>query len=370
MTQIMAKLLLALLFLSQAACDQVGGTASSDDFEINTGLDAFTKKIQGANTFRCSTCHTFEGVSSPFRTAGHDLTNAAFRTTYKNGALTDLRDAVNNCIEHWMNGTPWEESDNRWMLLNEFLRTGDSENTSNLSYNIISPPSVLTGGDRIDGMVTFDQTCAACHGLGGVGTERAPSIAGTSLSPETIARRVRTSGPDDTGVYPGLTGGRMPFWSQSRLTDDELRDIIAFLDATVPIEPGGGNGQTPADISLPGAQTSGACGNDHPAVGSTAIFSTFSHDVAGTVEVIDNCTLQISNFTFDGGGIDIRIYTGVNGNFSSGEIISEDLLGTSFSNNTVTVRLPSSISLNDFDSVSVWCVPVGVSFGDASWASP
>lgn len=359
------KALLIGFFFAQTSCaPSLESAINSPSLLPSSGLDVFTKPLPEANTFTCNTCHTFSDVENSFRTVGHDLSNAAFRTHYKNGALTTLRDAVNNCVEHWMAGEPWTEENPLWTLLRDFLETGDSQDNSNLSYTIVDPPVDLTGGDTVRGMLTFNQTCATCHGLDGVGTERGPFLAGTTLSAETIASRVRTSGPTDTDVYNGLTGGRMPFWSESRLSDSELKDIISFLDATVPIEPGGSPGETPTDLSLPSAQTSGACGSDHPLIGASGAFSTFSHDVAGTVEVVDNCTLQISNFTFDGGGIDIRIYTGVNGNFSSGSTLSVDLLGTSFSNDTVTVRLPEGITLNDFNSISVWCDPASISFGD------
>ena len=69
-----------------------------------TGEDVFTKRLGGANTFKCATCHNFQDVSNGFKTVGHDLDNAAFRPTYKGEALTELRAAVNNCLEHWMNG--------------------------------------------------------------------------------------------------------------------------------------------------------------------------------------------------------------------------------------------------------------------------
>lgn len=35
-----------------------------------------------------------------------------------------------------------------------------------------------------------------------------------------------------------------------------------------------------------------------------------------------------------------------------------------YSGETVYAQLPSSRSLDEFDGLSVWCVPVGISFGD------
>lgn len=333
--------------------------------ESVTGFDIFTRRLRGANTFTCNTCHTVNSVTASFRTPGHDITNAAFRTSYKNGEITELRDAVNSCIEHWMAGEPISSTDILWRRLSSWLEEMIPSNIDNLVYNIIQPPTDLSGGDVVRGMSVFNQTCAGCHGIDAVGTTKGPSLAGSSLSEETIARRVRTSGPINNGeIYDGLTGGRMPFWAEDKLSDDELRDIIAFIGETVVIQP---PSQNKLDISLPGVPSAGTCSSNHPSVGSIAQLSRFSHQVGGTIRVVDDCTLEVSNFTFDGGGIDIRFYTGVDGNFFSGSIVSQNLLGTFYSGQTVTFRLPSNISLDNFNSLSVWCVPVGIDFGSASW---
>ena len=257
------KLLAILCFLGLSACSssQSGNPNSSGESEFAegpnvTGEEVFTKRIRGANTFTCSTCHTAGTIPNSFRTVGHDITNAAFRSSYKNGTLNSLRDAVNNCVEHWMTGDPLAEDNNLWLALSSWLQSMDSTDTSNLSYNIVSPPGDLSGGNVVAGMVTFNQTCAACHGADAVGTQKGPSLAGSALSAESIAERVRLSGPTDS-IYPGLTGGRMPFWAQDQLSDQELKDIIAFIDATEPINPGGGNG-TVSDLSLPSGQPAGA----------------------------------------------------------------------------------------------------------------
>ena len=44
--------------------------------------------------------------------------------------------------------------------------------------------------------------------------------------------------------------------------------------------------------------------------------------------------------------------------------MSGNLVGTLFASNTIRVTLPVGKTVNDFDSISVWCVPVSISFGD------
>jgi hypothetical protein len=58
--------------------------------------------------------------------------------------------------------------------------------------------------------------------------------------------------------------------------------------------------------------------------------STVSHGVDGTVRILDNQTLRVENFDYDGGTVDLDNYAGI----------------------------------------SVWCVAAGVSFGSGSFQAP
>ena len=44
------------------------------------------------------------------------------------------------------------------------------------------------------------------------------------------------------------------------------------------------------------------------------------------------------------------------------------LTGTRFEDDTVTITLPPNSSLDDFDSLSVWCIDFAVNFGDLQFA--
>lgn len=107
----------------------------------------------------------------------------------------------------------------------------------------------------------------------------------------------------------------------------------------------------------------------HPLVGSSAEFSTIAHDVSGTMTVLDDRTIEISNFNYDGGGVAVFFYNGVDGNFfqpNSGPV-GPMLNGRRFTNETFTITLPSNLTLDDFNSLSVWCVPFNADFGSATF---
>jgi len=111
------------------------------------------------------------------------------------------------------------------------------------------------------------------------------------------------------------------------------------------------------------------CGNDHPAVGAQAELSTVAHRVAGTVRVIDNCTLQIDNFTYDGRGPAVFFWASVDLDYAGPGYfqIGESIHGTEYNNETVVLDLPAGKTLSDFNSLSVWCTLFGATFGDATF---
>ena len=361
----------SILVLTLVGCSDSGGggaagTAGSGGSDGSVSGEAlYMERHSDANTtFACATCHSLEepapdGVRRP----GHAIGDAANRPSYKNGQLTDLIDAVNSCRVEWMAAPPFSDTDARWLALSDYLGelAGDAE-PAPLSYEIVQPPADLDGGEATEGRSLFNSSCVVCHGVDAVGTERGPVLRGSLLDADTIATRVRTSGAENSEVYDGLTGGRMPFWAADRLTDDELRDLVAFVLGND--GGGGGNGQM-GELR--------ECDATHPNVGQVASLSTFAHQVSGTAVIVDDCTVRVDDFVYDGAGIDVRFYGGVGGNYEAGFSMSEqDLRRPEGYDGTETVyaQLPEGFTLDDLNGISVWCVPVAASFGDGLFRAP
>lgn len=107
-----------------------------------------------------------------------------------------------------------------------------------------------------------------------------------------------------------------------------------------------------------------ACEKTNAKVGQVATLSTRSHGVSGKVVVVDNCTLEIRNFNYDGGGLSkVFIYGGKASNYVAGFPVGNNLRGTSFANQTLTVTL-SAGDLDKMDGVSIWCADANANFGD------
>lgn len=332
------------------------------------GESVYASRFTDGNTFACATCHALsEPAADGLRRVGHPIGDVAARSSFKNGQYSELRDAVNTCVTEWMLAPALEEDDPRWTALQAFLTERAPESAPAIRYQIVEPPNDLEGGDVAAGMELFNLSCSTCHGIDAKGTTQAPALYRTGLSRETIARRVRTSGPVDSATYRSLTGGRMPFWGQDRLSDGELLDLVAFVEML-------GQRERPTSPG-PGANGGGAmrsCPQTHARVGQSARLGLETgptlHRVAGTVRVIDDCTLRIDRFSYDGNGIDVRVYAGRGGRFAPpvGFAISENFVDRVFDGTeSFTVQLPAGMTLDDFDGVSIWCVAVGADFGHA-----
>ena len=350
------------MLLVGIACQNDDDTAETTA-PTATGQALYESPHTDGNSYACATCHALaEPASDGLIRPGHPIGDASGRTSFKNGAVDSLLASVNSCRTEWMKATNYDEDDANWQALKTYLEDqAEGLTSTNISFTISQPPEDLSGGDKDRGNEAFNSTCAVCHGANATGTDQGPDLQGTTLTPADIAKRIRTSGPASSDVYDSLTGGVMPFWSAERLTDQQMIDIIAYLGTTEATKKDTGA----LDISKTDAQSS--CGKTHAKVGQTLSFSTKSHKVAGTVTIIDDCTLSFQNFTYDGGGIDVQIYGGTDQNFSNSLSLSKDIYGTAYDQSSLTLRLPTGRTLDDFNSLSVWCVDVGISFGDGKF---
>ena len=98
--------------------------------------------------------------------------------------------------------------------------------------------------------------------------------------------------------------------------------------------------------------------------GWAARFPLYLHSVQGTVRIVNDHLLHVTNFTFDGGGPDVYFYLGADNSdaaFESGLQVSLQL-NRPYDREALVLTVPDGESLDDYTAVSVWCAAVGVSF--------
>jgi mono/diheme cytochrome c family protein len=112
---------------------------------------------------------------------------------------------------------------------------------------LFATPTAFSAAKKSDeekaGAVLFrDKGCTYCHGVGGVGTKKAPSLTGLPKdkiwTPEKITNQI-------------LNGGqKMPPFRES-VTDDDVTDLIAYLRAKNKPVPPPADSQDSAPASTP-----------------------------------------------------------------------------------------------------------------------
>jgi len=112
---------------------------------------------------------------------------------------------------------------------------------------VLANPAAVSAAKKGDeekaGAVLFrDKGCTYCHGVGGIGTKKAPSLTGLpkdkTWTPEKITNQI-------------LNGGqKMPPFRDS-VTDEDVSDLIAYLRAKNKPEPPPAPTQDSAPASSP-----------------------------------------------------------------------------------------------------------------------
>ncbi len=118
----------------------------------------------------------------------------------------------------------------------------------------------------------------------------------------------------------------------------------------------------------------------YPRTGWVANLSTLSHNVSGMVTIIDANTYQVSNFTYDAGGISVFFYLAAmntnasfqptGGGLSTGPQLRGGPVYTESNPGNLTIDLPAGTNFDGRNAISVWCVAANSSFGDGTFISP
>ena len=111
-----------------------------------------------------------------------------------------------------------------------------------------------------------------------------------------------------------------------------------------------------------------------PQIGWQTQLSTLAHGVSGLVTILDEDSIQVDNFTYDGGGISVFFYLGMEdtqSSFIAGIPIGPQLKGTTFdgTQSPLVYDLPLGNTLEGLNAISVWCVAATASFGSGSFAA-
>ncbi|RWS28866.1 protein Skeletor: isoforms D/E-like protein, partial [Leptotrombidium deliense] len=98
---------------------------------------------------------------------------------------------------------------------------------------------------------------------------------------------------------------------------------------------------------------------------------TNAHGVTGDVFIVDESTIFIKNFNYDGLGPDAYFWSGYTPKPEQNGFIIPDEKGSTkplsaYKNKNVVLRLPEGNTVRDIKWIAVWCRKAVVNFGDVS----
>lgn len=192
----------------------------------------------GSNVFRCSTCHEI-GPTPTTLAAGYTLYDATARASWWGGFETTLLDAMNQCVTNFMRGTELSAQDDKARGLYAYLQSVSPDASApmlplTVVQNIVDVPS----GDASAGKRVYAQACRGCHGDPHTGDGRISplvslipddSIAAHGTDPKSGARPVVIEKVRHGKFFS--IGGNMPLFSIEALSDDELGQVLGYLES-------------------------------------------------------------------------------------------------------------------------------------------
>jgi len=111
------------------------------------------------------------------------------------------------------------------------------------------------------------------------------------------------------------------------------------------------------------------CAADDPRIGQTTEWYADLHGISGDLSIVDNCTIVIEHFYYDGIALDARII-GMKGDedCTHGTILSPDIRREGgYVDETFTLALPEGVTLDDVERIGLCCAPVGFTFTEGTF---
>ncbi|MBK8254279.1 MAG: c-type cytochrome [Polyangiaceae bacterium] len=192
------------------------------------------------NTYSCATCHGETTPDGPIKMGG-SLAGATKRTSYWAGQEVDLLRAVNACLYYFMlKDKAWTADDEEARALYAYLEFISQDAPGDaLPFTVVTDIVDLPPGDKTRGQKAYQRACATCHGAAHTGAmrlvERAPILPEQTLSEHPLGeytadeRRLVFVEKVRYGAFISYTG-QMPPFSLEHLSDDDMADILEYLD--------------------------------------------------------------------------------------------------------------------------------------------
>lgn len=188
------------------------------------------------NRLACASCHieigTKPGTLTLLQTKDHYP-----RFSGRQGAITEVEDRINECMQRSMNGKPLPLDSPEMIAMASYLRSLGAQYAAMgaTAKKAAEPATFKTPNRRADvamGQVVYSTRCVACHGNDGAGLLATGDLRKGYLFPPLWGP---DSYNDGAGMGRVLTAARfikarMPL-GKADLSDDEAFDVAAFINS-------------------------------------------------------------------------------------------------------------------------------------------
>ncbi len=102
----------------------------------------------------------------------------------------------------------------------------------------------------------------------------------------------------------------------------------------------------------------------------TAVFEPGEHSTSGTLEILSDNTVKISNFSYDGLAPDVYIALGTlsdNGEFVFEVVLTEIIVGD-YNDEDVILNFAEDIDISQYSAASIWCLQYSEDFNSSEFS--
>lgn len=219
-----------------AAC---GGDEKNERSAADRGRELFTSPTLSRNSYNdlaCVSCHVISADDTRLL-PGAPMPGVLARPSYWGGDELDLLESLNQCLTGFMLETRGlAHDDPRAVDLYAFFESLPPIWPEAQPFSFVREIGAVPVGDVARGEAVYAAACLSCHGAVHTGEGRTVELA-VVIPEETLS----VHGDDPTydlrtiltekirhGRYLGF-GGFMPPFSQERLSDQDVGDLLAFM---------------------------------------------------------------------------------------------------------------------------------------------
>lgn len=200
------------------------------EYFVNTAV-ALPEHV--GNQLSCASCHADGGTGPSLNLVGIQTVFPQYNS--RSGTDIVLEDRIQQCFDRSMNGSAPDKDSQIMKDMVAYMEYISENVPKDLQKRTWTPKLALSGPlptpNLANGEKLFQQSCAACHGVNGEGSQYGPTVGPALWGPDSFnigagMARVRTAAGYIQKYMPKMTMG---YRAPGTLTTQEAVDLAAYI---------------------------------------------------------------------------------------------------------------------------------------------